>query len=141
MRRKTKLRAIKTGLFSGALMAGQWANAQTIAYDINAPGKISNANGALIFTATGSSSTGTGSFGGFLTVNSNNPQTSGISTDGTVGPDVTAAQTSTQTMSQLPTTVINSVTYRSFAIDLRRRKIFSVNLAALKPRAGFGYPC
>ncbi len=99
-------------------MAGNWAYAQTIAYDVTQPGLIQNANGALVFTASGTSSSGTGTFGGFLTINSNNPQTSGISTSGTVGADVTGAQTSTQTFSQLPTTVINSVTYRSFGIDL-----------------------
>ena len=99
-------------------MAGNWAYAQTIGYDVTQPGLIQNANGAMVFTSAGTTTSGTGTFGGFLTINSNNPQTSGISTSGTVGGDVTAAQTSTQTFSQLPTTVINSVTYRSFGIDL-----------------------
>jgi hypothetical protein len=111
----------------GLLIAGaSSAFAQTTYYDVTTAGTIANINGAQIFTSAGSGSSGTGTFGGFLTLGGNGSVNLGISSDSS-GPganlmaDVTGSQTSalpTATLTAAPVSTIGSTSYYSFYFDL-----------------------
>lgn len=100
--------------------------AQAATYiDYSSPGVAYGVNGAAIYTlAAPYSSSGTGNFGGYLTVLGNTPVISGISTDSnTVMPDVGASQTSALPYATLNTSsytigVNGTGNYISFGLDL-----------------------
>jgi len=102
------------------------AFAQTTYYDVTTAGTIANVNGAQIFTASGASSTGTGTFGGFLRLSGNGAMTEGISSDSqgsapnlmsTVGASQTHAMTYA-TLTGAPVSTIGSTSYYAFYFDL-----------------------
>jgi hypothetical protein len=125
MRRKNRLRILKTGMFGGALMAGYWANGQTIAYDINQQGRISNVNGAIVSTYAGVGATGTGTFNPFLNLDGQTASTyEGISTGGPTMPDANSVWTKSLSITEMLQAVvsINSVNYVAIGIDLNENQ-------------------
>lgn len=79
------------------------ASASITYFTFDSPGVAHGVNGATILTlAAPFSSTGTGTFGGYLKLLTNNPTVSGISTSSnSVMPDVGASQTSSITYAEL----------------------------------------
>ena len=101
--------------FAGASSA--FGQTPDVYYDVQQSGTIANVNGAIIFTADSGSTTGTGTFGGFLTLGGNGLVNQGISANGvSTGPtpnlfaDVTASQTSVMLTSVLQNAPTHSIT-------------------------------
>jgi hypothetical protein len=100
------------------------ARAVSIGYDFTVNGSAANVNGAFITTSAGTSSSGTGTFGGYLTVGGNTDALEGISTDSNslIMPNVTASQTSALPANLLSaaSVTINGVSgnFYSFYLDL-----------------------
>lgn len=114
----------------GLLVAGASSStlAQTTYYNVSIPGDTATINSALIFTQAGTTSTGTGTFGGFLTLGGNGSVNRGISGYGAstgstpnLMADVTASQTAAMsqlTLGSAPTYTIGSTSYYAFYFDL-----------------------
>lgn len=97
--------------------------ATTTYFTFDSPGVASGVNGATVFTlASPFSSTGTGNFGGYLTLQSNLPTLSGVSTSSnSVMPTVSNAKTSSISYANLigSTTALNGAgSFIPFTLDL-----------------------
>lgn len=120
------LPALKGSALYALLVGVSPAVAQTTYYDVTGAGTIANVNGAQIFTASGSSSTGTGTFGGFLRLTGNGSATQGISSDSSgsapnLMSTVSASHTHAlpaATLTGAPVSTIGGVQYYSFYFDL-----------------------
>ena len=121
-------RAVPRFSVAGLIVAGAAfsASAQTTYYDVTGAGTIANVNGAQIFTASGATSTGTGTFGGFLRLTGNGASTQGISSDSSgsapnLMSTVSASQThamNASTLTSAPVSTIGGTSYYSFYFDL-----------------------
>ena len=120
------LPALKGSALYALLVGALPAVAQTTYYDVTGAGTIANVNSAQIFTASGASSTGTGTFGGFLRLTGNGSATQGISSDSSgsapnLMSTVSASQTHEMpaaTLTAAPVSTIGGVSYYSFYFDL-----------------------